>query len=298
MNAETHIHIPVLLHEVVDYCVPPPQSIFVDGTLGFGGHTEALLKVMSPDSTVIGLDRDPYALAQAKERLKPFEPRVQFVQNNFRHIDTVLSELNIPAVHGILLDIGISSYQVDNPERGFSFLKDGPLDMRMNPEDLTSAYDLINALSEKELVQIFKEYGEERYARKIAQRIVRERHRQPLETTTQLAKLVQSAVPSRGYQKIHPATRIFQALRIAVNAELESLEAVLEKCVHVLHPKGRIAIISFHSLEDRIVKHTFRQLEKTHLLTVLTKKPVRPSDEEIQNNPRARSARLRVAQRN
>jgi len=300
---QAKIHTPVLLNQVLQYCLPREAGlpsdggVFVDGTLGIGGHAAALLKLMGSNSSYIGMDRDPKALKIARENLKSFQPRVHFIHNNYRHIDSVLEELSIPQVDGILLDIGISSLQLEDMERGFSFRHDGPLDMRMNPEDPTSAYELVNALSERELAQIFKDYGEERFAKRIAKRIVQQRHLKAIETTGELAEIIRVAVPTRGYQKIHSATRVFQALRIAVNGELEALENALEKCIHVLKPQGRIAVISFHSLEDRIVKQTFKRIEKTHLLKILTKKPIRPDEKECKENPRARSARMRVAER-
>ena len=291
MIQEEKTHIPVLLNQVVQFLALPKGGVFVDGTLGLGGHAKALLEVMGPQVTYVGIDRDKEALERARKNLAKFIPRVHLVHDNYRHIDRILEDLSLREVDAILLDVGLSSYQVDAPERGFSFRQEGPLDMRMNPEDPTSAYHLVNALSEQELTRIFFEYGEERWAKRIAKKIVQKRHLFPIETTTQLADIIQEAVPFKGYTKIHPATRVFQALRIAVNGELEALKSALEKCVHVLKAGGRIGVISFHSLEDRLVKQTFRQLAKTGLLKILTKKPVRPEEKEAAENPRAPAGR-------
>lgn len=291
-------HVPVMLEEVLEYLAPKENEVFVDGTLGMGGHAIRVLQRIGPKGLLIGLDRDDQSLAFATERLHDYAHQTHFVHKDFRHINDVLSDLNIQKVDGILLDLGISSFQLDNPQRGFSLRNSGPLDMRMDQNVPISAYDLINSLSEKEIVVILRDFGEERWAARIARSIVSERAKQPIQNTDELTEIVVKAVPFQGKpQRIHPATRTFQAFRIAVNHELETLELVIDQCVSLLRANGRLGIISFHSLEDRIVKNKFKVFEQAGIVRRLVKKPVRPSEEEAELNPRARSAKFRVLER-
>jgi 16S rRNA (cytosine1402-N4)-methyltransferase len=289
-------HFPVLLEESVSLLTENRGKIYVDATVGLGGHSYEILK-RNPDAFLIGIDKDPYALDKAKERLKEFEGRFALYQADYKDIDLVLKEEGIEAVDGILMDLGVSMLQLKTPERGFSFMVEAPLDMRMNPDQRLTAYDVVNRYKEKDLARIIKEYGEERFAYRIAKAIVSYRRKKPIETTKELAQIVENAVPKGFYKKIHPATKTFQAIRIEVNKELDHLKEALLKIPHLLNPKGRVAIISFHSLEDRLVKHAFRNFEKEGLLKVITKKPITPSEEEIKLNPPSRSAKLRVAEK-
>ncbi|VAX36051.1 16S rRNA (cytosine(1402)-N(4))-methyltransferase [hydrothermal vent metagenome] len=292
------MHIPAMQQEVIDYLKPKTGAVFIDGTLGMGGHARAILERIGLQGRLIGFDKDKQALEHARRNLSQFEAQCDFVYGDFRKIDEILEHLGVEAVDGILLDLGISSFQIDDPERGFSIRHDGPLDMRMDQNNPISAFDLVNGLSEKEIDLILKEYGEERWHHAIAGYLVRERTRKPIETTQELSQAVLKAVARRrGRERIHPATRTFQAFRIAVNRELESLEIILNKCLPLLKEGGRMGVISFHSLEDRIVKRTFRQWAKEHQVDLIVKKPLRPTEEEIEKNPRARSARLRVIER-
>lgn len=291
-------HISVMQKEAVEYLQPRAGGYFVDCTLGMGGHTAVLAAQVGPTGKVIAIDRDRQSLEVAKANLSAFSQQIIFAQDDFRNFDKVLVGLDIKNVDGILFDLGISSFQLDNEQRGFSIKSNGPLDMRMDQDSWLSAYDLINSLSEKELSLILKDYGEERWHNRIARRLVQERSLRPIETTKDLSDIVLKAIPSgQKWQKLHPATRTFQALRIAVNRELESLEIALGKAVAFLKPGGRICVISFHSLEDRIVKNKFRSFAQSGELTIITKKPLSVSSEEEAANPRARSARLRVAEK-
>ena len=300
-------HLPVLTDRVVELLAPSGPGLLVDATVGLGGHAEALLRAV-PEFQLVGLDRDPQALARAGERLQPFSDRVQLVEETFDRLPLVLRRLGLGAPVAVLADIGCSSLQLDSAERGFSFASDGPLDMRMGDTGPTAA-DLLQQSEWEELVRILRDYGEERRARAIARAIVRRREQEPLRTTAQLSRLVQDVMGGRE-RRIHPATRTFQALRIAVNDELGQLERFLEPAIRSLKSGGRIAVISFHSLEDRIVKHSLRRLagrctcppdfpvcrcNPQRIVEVLTSSPVRPDEEEIDRNPRARSARLRAA---
>jgi 16S rRNA (cytosine1402-N4)-methyltransferase len=289
------IHTPVMLNEVVKYLDPKPGKIFVDCTLGTGGHSEIILRL---GAKVIGIDQDEEVLKIAKSRLSIFGERILFIHDNFKNLDVILNNLNIKSVDGIIYDLGLSSYQLERAERGFSFQKEGPLDMRMDRSIKVKASDLINSLSEKQLSEIIWAYGEDRWAKKIAKKIVFFREREGgIDTTSKLVKVINSAVPKSNTQSIHPATRTFQAFRIAVNNELSSLEKSLEKAKNLLNPGGRLVVISFHSLEDRIVKHKFKEWEKSSpLVKIISKKPLSPSFEEIKANPRARSAKFRVIQ--
>jgi len=301
-------HIPVLYKEIIHALQPQRGGRYVDGTLGAGGHARGILEACSPDGLLLGLDVDPQALALSRETLAPYEGRVRLVQASYTTLTEQLAAAGWDAVDGIVLDLGASSMQFDNPERGFSFMQDGPLDMRFGPHAFQSAADLVNNLPEKDLADLIFRYGEDRDARRIARAIVDSR---PLQTTRQLVTVIEKASPRRG-DRMHPATQTFQALRIAVNDELTSVESVLPQAVAGLKSNGRIAVISFHSLEDRIVKDFFRdqskdivnppyeriyEVERKAVVKVINKKPILPSEEEIKDNPRARSAKLRVIEK-
>jgi 16S rRNA (cytosine1402-N4)-methyltransferase len=292
---EAAVHVPVLLLEVIEQLQPRSGGIYVDGNLGLGGHSEAILKHSSPDGRVIGLDWDERALGLAMERLNVYGDRINCVRSNFAEIDRVLADLGVTEVDGILLDLGLSSLQLDEGQRGFSFRGSEPLDMRMDDRVSVTAADLLNTASEEELADIFYYFGEERQARRIASAISAARVRRPFKTTDQLVDLVEKAIPRRFHpRKIHVATKVFQGLRIAVNRELDNLARILEIGSGLLKKGGRLCVISFHSLEDRMVKRSF--LEDIHLEAV-TRKPLRPSEKECLENPRARSAKFRVAER-
>jgi 16S rRNA (cytosine1402-N4)-methyltransferase len=285
-------HVPVLSAEILEHLRPQPGDIQVDGTLGGGGHTRRLAAAVGPHGRVIALDRDPAAVEAAGQRLAGLP--VEAVVANFCDLPEVLAALEIRSVQGIVLDLGLSSDQLADRDRGFSFDSDGPLDLRFNPMQGEPASRLLQRLSAETLADLIYHYGEERYSRRIARKVVELRRREPIRTSAQLARIVRSCVPRSRHERIDPATRTFQALRIAVNDELKSLEIALRRLPDCLEPAGRLAIISFHSLEDRRVKEAFRGDSR---LRILTKKPIRPSEEEIADNPRARSAKLRVAQR-
>ena len=302
-------HLPVLTARIVELLTPAAPGLLVDATVGLGGHAGALLRE-DPGFFLVGLDRDPRALARAGERLRVFGERVRLVEETFDHLPSVMEDLDLEPPAAVLADLGCSSLQLDDAERGFSFSADGPLDMRMGSEGETAA-ELLGRVEWEELVTILRDFGEERRARAIARAIVKGREQSPLRTTGELSRLVQKVVGTRE-RRIHPATRTFQALRIAVNDELGQLERFLEPAARALRPGGRIAVISFHSLEDRIVKHTFRRLagrctcppglpvcrcDPQRVVTVVTRSAVRPDEDEVARNPRARSARLRVAER-
>lgn len=288
-------HISVLLAECLSWLRPESGGVYVDGTLGLGGHSEAILKRSSPDGKLVGFEWDEAALALAQERLSPFENRFRWVRKNFAEIKVGLEQLGIETVDGLLVDIGLSSLQLDSGARGFSFRFDEPLDMRMDLRGEQTAATILARASKEELADIFYYYGEERQARPIAAAIVAARAAKAITTTSQLVDLVAGAVPKKYHpRKIHVATKVFQALRIAVNGELENLVRVIDDGVEFLRPGARFCVISFHSLEDRIVKRRFKEDGR---LRVLTGKPVLPSSEEIAVNPRSRSARLRVAER-
>ena len=288
-------HIPVLVEEVMTFLRCEPGRTYVDATLGGGGHASEILKRTGPDGVVIGMEWDEDALSEARNTLMPFGDRVKIFRENFIHLsDFMMAE----SVDGILLDLGLSSIQVEKAERGFSFKGEGPLDMRMDQRMNHTAAFLVNGLSSEELEDILFHYGEERWAKRIARAIVQERERDPIRTTQALRKIVHRAIPRRFHsRRIDPATRTFQAFRIRVNEELDNLGKILETGWKILKRGGRICIISFHSLEDRMVKETFRRLENQGEMHILTKKPVTPSEEEQRRNPRSRSAKLRCAER-
>jgi 16S rRNA (cytosine1402-N4)-methyltransferase len=287
--------------EVVAFLRPHPAGTYVDGTVGEGGHAEAILRASDPSGRLVGIDRDRGALAAARERLRSFGARVQLLHMESIEMQVSLHRLGITCVEGILLDLGMSSYQLANPARGFSFMREGPLDMRMDRSTEPTAATLLQTLGEGELAMLIQRYGEERWARRIARAIVRARRRAPIRTTLELAALVTQVIPASSRPpRIHPATRTFQALRIAVNRELETLEPTLRAALACLSEGGRLCVIAYHSLEDRIVKRTFRAAELSDTdpaFRVLTRKPVTPSIAERRENPRARSAKLRVLER-
>ena len=289
-------HIPVMTSEVLQHLRPEGGGVFVDCTVGLGGHARALLEAGA--SRVLGLDRDPEALARAEETLAPWSDRIALVHADFRALDEILDRQQVARIDGALADLGISSLQLDAPGRGFSFGRDEPLDMRMDRSSGDTAADFVAQATERELADTIFAYGEERFSRRIARAIVAARKEAPVDTTARLAAIVRRAIPRRGFMRIDPATRTFQALRIWVNRELEGLDRFIEIAVARLRAGARIAIISFHSLEDRVVKHTMRALEQREpLVRVLTRKPVIPTEREVERNPRARSAKLRAAER-
>ena len=305
-------HVSVLLDECLDGLAIKPDGIYVDGTLGGAGHSSQIVKRLTT-GRLIGIDRDPVALCAAGERLAPFADRVTLVHSNFCQIAQVLKDLDISGVDGILLDLGVSSPQLDDGSRGFSYMVDAPLDMRMNGEDVMSAYDVVNTWSQEELTRILYDYGEERYAPQIAGAICRRREQKPIETTLELVDVIRSTMPAAALrEKQHPAKRSFQAIRIAVNDELGSVEKVMKDAVPCLNPGGRLAVITFHSLEDRIVKNAMANAAKgctcppnfpvcvcgkKPQVKVLTRKPIVSGEEELERNPRARSAKLRVCEK-
>ncbi len=305
-------HISVLLQESVDALDINPDGIYVDGTMGGGGHSEAVVSKLSPKGLLIGIDRDTEALDASRRRLADFA-NVHYAHNNYKNVKDVIEELGIHAIDGAVLDLGVSSYQLDCAERGFSYMEDAPLDMRMNRENVKSAYDVINTYSEKELTDIFFKYGEEKFSRKIASIIMDRRKNKPIETTLELVDIIKAAIPERMRQKgSHPAKRVFQAVRIEVNGELEDLRFALDNFFDVLKPGGRLSVITFHSLEDRIVKTAFNDYAKGCTCPkdfpicvcgnkprgkVITRKPVLPSEEECEYNKRSKSAKLRVIEK-
>jgi 16S rRNA (cytosine1402-N4)-methyltransferase len=307
-------HIPVMLSEVVHYLNCKPGKIYADCTLGGSGHASAILEKIIPDGILIGIDQDIDAIKNAKRKLKPYELNIHLFHDNFVNLPKILSQLNITAVDGILLDLGISFHHLDSSGRGFSFRKDEPLDMRMNIESDTTAEELINTMDEKSLAEIFFKYGEERYSRKIAKKIVNVRKKEKIKSSRQLSEIVCGAVSGKASSKrrIHPATRVFMAVRIAVNKELNILNSFMETAFDLLKPEGRFCILSFHSLEDRIVKRKIKLMEgkcicppalprcvcnKTRVIRSLTKKVLRPTEEEVAANPMARSAKLRAIEK-
>jgi 16S rRNA (cytosine1402-N4)-methyltransferase len=308
-------HVPVLLEESLDFLQPERGGVYVDVTVGLGGHASRLLE-RAPSASLVGLDRDPEALELAARRLHPFGDRVRLVRSDYRRVREALAEVGHATVAGILGDLGVSSLQLERASRGFSFRREGPLDMRMGPDAARTARDVVNQYSEGELVRLLKDYGEERQARRIARAIVRERERAPLETTVELRDLIHRTVglppPHTRHRLggIDSATRTFQALRIEVNQELEGLETFLEQAISLLERDGRLVVISYQSLEDRLVKCALRQAAlgevdpvtgrkraETRLIELLTRKPVRATEAEVLANPRSRSARLRAARR-
>jgi len=304
------LHRPVLLHETIENLVTDPHGIYVDCTLGGGGHLRYLAEKLAPDARVIGIDKDPEILRQT--RLNIQAPNVTLMQSDFRYLKQVLQELDLELVNGIMMDLGVSSFQLDRAERGFSFHEDALLDMRMNREQVFTARDIVNSFEEDEITAILFKYGEETYARSISRAIVNYRQQKSIENTLELAEIIKGAVPARYRREKHPARKSFQALRIAVNEELEALQEVLPQAVAALKTGGRLCVISFHSLEDRIVKQFIQENSRTCIcppsfpicvcnhkpqLKMIKRKPIIPSAEECETNSRARSAKLRVAAR-
>jgi 16S rRNA (cytosine1402-N4)-methyltransferase len=301
LGASQFHHVPVLLAEVLAGLAPRSGGVYVDGTVGGGGHAAAILEASAPDGRLLGIDADPAALAAATARLASFGARATLIHGNFRDLGRLARAHGFDPIDGLLLDLGVSSHQLDTPGRGFSFAVDAPLDMRLDPTGGDTAADLVNETPEDELADLIYRYGEERGSRRIARLIAEARRRRPIATTSELAELVARALGGRR-GKIHPATRTFQALRIAVNRELESLERALPQAIDLLAPGGRVAVISFHSLEDRIVKLFFRAEsgyggERPARLQIITKKPIEATEAEARANPRSRSAKLRVAEK-
>ena len=304
-------HIPVLYREIMEIMDPKPGEIFVDCTLGGGGHSRGFLERTSPDGRLIGIDQDQEALEAARSNLASFGERVTYVHSNYRHLESILSQYAPSGVDGILFDLGVSSHQLDEKERGFSYMQDAPLDMRMDTTQPFSAYDVVNGYSEEELHRIIKIYGEENWAKRIAQFIVEFRARKPIATTGELVDIIKRAVPKGArVQGSHPAKRTFQAIRIEVNQELKVLEDTIDAAVRYLKKGGRIGIISFHSLEDRIVKERFKylasdcicppqlpfcQCDKVSEIKILTRKPVEAKEDELEENSRSKSAKFRAA---
>ncbi len=287
-----------MLREVLDYLNLRPGQTIVDATMGTGGHSKAILERISPGGRLIGIDRDEESLAVCRDRLVDFKDACQFAHGNFLDLDSILKGMNINKVDGMLFDLGISSFQLDDPERGFSFQNEGPLDMRLDRKSFISAYDLVNNLNEDELSDLIRTFGQERWHNRIARFLVREREKHPISTTSDLSDVVIKAVPYMyRHYRIHPATRTFQAVRIAVNRELEALEIALDKAVDFLNDKARICVISFHSLEDRVVKLSFRKFASSGLMEIITPKPLVPGMDEVRDNPSSRSAKFRAAER-
>ncbi len=307
------VHKPVLLNECICNLNIKPNGIYLDGTLGGAGHSLEIAKLLNNEGTLIGIDRDMTAINVSRSRLSDVKPTVNLVNDNYKNIKDVLSNLNITGVDGILLDLGVSSYQLDTPERGFSYRYDAPLDMRMNTNDEITAEYVVNRYTKEDLIRIFRDYGEEKWAVRIADFIVERRKNVPIKTTFELVDVIKAAVPAGArVEGGHPAKRIFQAIRIEVNGEIESLKQAIFDAIDVLNPKGRICIISFHSLEDRIVKDVFNEsakgcicppdfpkcvCNKKKTVKILSKKPITSTDDELNENLRAHSAKLRVAEK-
>lgn len=291
-------HIPVLINQIIKFLNPSPGKVFVDCTLGGGGHAKALLDNMGDSGCLYGVDADERNLEIARRRLTNYS-NVHFIRNNFENLEEIGKKILVEQtkIDGILLDLGLSSLHVDEPERGFSFKKEGPLDMRFDTRNEFTAEKVLNTYSLDDLNFIFKEYGEEKFAYRIAKAIVEDRKKEKFKTTTQLANFISRIVPLQRSIKIHPATRVFQALRIEVNREIEALQKGLDAAIKIISKGGRIAVISYHSLEDRVVKNMFKAAAYAKILKLLTKKPITPSEEEINLNRRARSAKLRVAEK-
>ncbi|WP_411167958.1 16S rRNA (cytosine(1402)-N(4))-methyltransferase RsmH [Clostridium sp. MB05] len=305
-------HVSVLLNECIEGLNIKEDGIYVDGTLGGGGHSLEILKNLSESGTLIGVDQDKDALKAAGERLQSFK-NVKFVHSNFYNIDSILNNLDIEKIDGMLMDLGVSSYQLDEGDRGFSYMQDAPLDMRMNRENSLSAYEVINEYEEEEIYRIIRDYGEEKFAKRIAKFIVENRQNKPIETTLELVEIIKAAIPARARREgPHPAKRTFQAIRIEVNSELSILNKAIEDGVNRLNKGGRMAIITFHSLEDRIVKVKFKELATSCTcpkefpicvcggkakVKLISRKAIEPTKNEVEENPRSRSAKLRVIER-
>lgn len=290
------MHKSVLLNEVLDFLELGNKEVVLDGTVGGGGHAKEILSRLPAGSRLIGLDKDSYALSEARKVLESFGNAVMLERSDFRYFDKILDRLGIRSVDAMLFDLGVSSFQLDDAKRGFSFQKDGPLDMRIDTDELFSLRDILNSMSQQKLEKIISDFGQERFAKRVANAITEYLKVSTIKTTTELAGIIHGAIPARR-GKIDSATRTFQALRIFINDELGALEQMLQKTPQYLSPGGRLVIISFHSLEDRIVKNSFKQFSKEGRLKILTKKPITACAEEVAQNPRARSAKLRAAER-
>jgi 16S rRNA (cytosine1402-N4)-methyltransferase len=293
-------HIPVMLNEVLDSLNLKPGKTIVDATIGTGGHSRAILERILPGGKLIGIDRDQESLDVSRERLRDNSYSCEFVHANFLDLDKILEGLKIQKIDGILFDLGISSFQLQDPQRGFSFQSDGPLDMRLDRNSYISAYDLINNLNEEEISTLLWNFGQERWHNRIAHLLVQEREKQPITTTLQLANIVVKSIPQRfrhRYYRIHPATRTFQAVRIAVNRELETLETAVNKSIALLEKGARICVISFQSLEDRVIKFAFKSAHANGLIKIVTPKPTTPGQAEVEANHLSRSAKMRVAEK-
>lgn len=290
-------HTPVMLKEVVEFLDPKEGEVIVDATIGCGAHAKAILGKVRPNGQVIGIDQDQDAIACTRENLKEFSDSLFLVNDNFRNLEKILRDLKIDKIDGILFDLGVSSLQLDTAERGFSIKFDAPLDMRMDRQRRLSAFELVNNLPFEELSRILRVYGEERFHARIARAIIENRRKALITTTGELADIVIKAQGPHKFYKIHPATRTFQAFRIAVNSEIDSFESAVRDSVRFLNPGSRLCVLSYHSLEDRAAKQAFRNFEREGQLERLTKKPLRPSQTELAQNPRSRSAKLRVAQK-
>lgn len=292
------MHYPVLLEEVIGYLAPKSGDIMLDATLGGGGHAIEILKRIIPGGRLVGIDKDSEAIARARQRLDGFKDAVTFINDDFRNVEKIFKRAKIEDLDGAIFDLGLSSFQLDDCRRGFSFSKNGPLDMRFDTEARLSAGDVVNKFGKDKIRDIIKEYGEERYARLIVEEIMGARKKKQIRTTDELKNIILKAVGRKYYrQKIHPACRTFQALRIYVNDELTAVEEALGRTISFLQGGARICVISFHSLEDRVVKHVFRKMEKAGVLAIIIKKPLSPTTEEVLANPRSRSAKLRVAEK-
>ncbi len=291
-------HIPVMLGEVIDYLKLSPGKTIVDATIGTGGHARGIIEGTMPGGKLIGIDRDEDSLAVARQRLNDFGSACEFVYGSFSDIDEIMRNLNIKKIDGVLFDLGLSSYQLDDPNRGFSFQREGPLDMRFDRKSFISAYDLINNLNEEEISSMLWTFGEERWHNRIARFLVEEREKRAITTTRELSDIVVRATPYKyRHYRIHPATRTFQAIRIAVNRELETIGVGISKAIELLANQGRICVISFHSLEDRIVKFSFRKFAAEGKIKIITPKPQTPQAAEMRDNPLSRSSKLRVAEK-
>lgn len=295
---EKYLHRPVLLREAIDYLNLAQGKVIIDATIGGGGHAEEILPKIIPTGFLIGIDRDSESLEIASRKLERFQGSFKLVNKNFRYIKDILKDLGVKEADGILFDLGISTIQMESAGRGFSIKNNGPLDMRMDKSQSLSAKGLINSLREEELSDLIRDFGEERFHRRIARKIIEERRKRRISTTQELAEIISSCNPAKNkHYKIHPATRTFQALRIRVNDELSSIEEALREAPYVLKRGGRVCVISFHSLEDRIAKNILREYKTKGIFNILTKKPIVPKEDEVLVNPRSRSAKLRVGEK-
>ncbi|MFH1269783.1 MAG: 16S rRNA (cytosine(1402)-N(4))-methyltransferase RsmH [Candidatus Omnitrophota bacterium] len=291
-------HIPVMVGEVIDYLDLSPGKVIVDATIGTGGHSREIIERIMPGGRLIGIDRDEDSLTVARERLRDFGSACEFVYGNFVDMDEIMKNLNIKKIDGILFDLGLSTYQLEDSDRGFSFQSEGPLDMRFDRKSFISAYDLINNLNEDEISAMLWTFGQERWHNRIAHFLVEERQKHSIDTTRELSDIVVRAIPHKyRHYHIHPATRTFQAVRIAVNRELETIEAGISKAIELLDRAGRICVISFHSLEDRIAKFSFRKFSASGQVRIITPKPLTPKEDEVRENRASRSSKLRVAEK-